>query len=175
MFGRAPALAPLLTRELAPLRWLLVAAGIATTLLALFAWKVTSARKDQPLARAVALPLLLLLLTSHLLVRPLLDPVKGLKAGALAVAQSVPASEPLLAFAPDETTLAVVPFYGGRFVVELPGNGLLEEMARRGSRHLLIMENGFGRLPEEARAHLKPVRSIEFTPTRALLLLEVQS
>jgi hypothetical protein len=134
---------------------------------------VTSARRDQPLARAVAIPLLLLLLTSHMLVRPLLDPVKGLKAGALAVARSVPESEPLLAFAPDETTLAVVPFYGGRKVVELPGEGLLAEMARRGARHLLVMDNGFGRVPEEARAHLKPMRSIEFTPTRALLLLEV--
>jgi hypothetical protein len=46
-------------------------------------------------------------------------------------------------------------------------------MARRGARHLLVMDNGFGRLPDEARARLKPVRAIEFTPTRALLLLEV--
>jgi len=172
-FGHAPTLAPFLASRLAPLRWTLVAAAIVTTLFAWFAWKVTSARRDQPLARAVAIPLLLLLLSSHLLVRPLLDPVKELKTGALAVARAVPADEPLLAFAPDETTLAVVPFYGGRKVVELPRENLLAEMARRGARHLLVMDDGFGRVPEAARAHLKPVRAIEFTPTRALLLLEV--
>jgi 4-amino-4-deoxy-L-arabinose transferase-like glycosyltransferase len=173
LFGHAPALAPILASGLAPLRWIVATAGIVTALFAWFAWRVTSARHAQPLARAVAIPLLLLLLTSHMLVRPLADPVKGLEAGAIAVARSVPDSEPLLAFAPDETTLAVVPFYGGRKVVELTGEKLLAEMARRGSRHLLVMDNGFGRVPEEARAHLKPVRTIEFTPTRALQLLEL--
>jgi 4-amino-4-deoxy-L-arabinose transferase-like glycosyltransferase len=163
----------LYSAELTSVRWGLVFAGIVTAAVALRAMKRTAAGSARPLGHAVALPLLLLLLTSHLLVRPFLEPVKGLKAGALAVARSVPESEPLLAFAPDETTLAVVPFYGGRLVIELPRDGLLAEMERRGARHLLVMEDGFGRLPEEARARLKPVRTIEFTPTRSLQLLEV--
>lgn len=170
---RWPQLAPLGGAELTPLRWMVVAAGLVTLVIALRALKATAAKTPRPLALAAVPPLLAMLLVSHVLVRPLLDPVKGLKAGAIAVATAVPAGEPLLAVDPDETTLAVVPFYGGRLVVEIPREGLVAEMEHRGARHLLVMENGFGRLPEEARAHLKPVRTIEFTPTRSVELLEL--
>lgn len=170
---RWPQIAPLRDAGLAPLRWGLVAAGLVTLVVALRSLKATAARRSQPLARAVAWPLLLLLLVSHLLVRPLVDPVKGLKAGAIAVARSVPESEPLLAFEPDETTLAVVPFYGGRLVREVKGDRWREELAAAHSNHLLVMDHALQKVPGLSEANVT-IRRIDFTPTRALLLVELE-
>ena len=176
LLERWPSLAPLAPLELADLaavRWLLIVVGLTITLVAIRAMARTKASPARPLGRAVALPLVLLLLASHLLVRPLVDPVKGLKAGAIAVARSVPESEPILAFEPDETTLAVVPFYGGRLVREVKGDRWREELAAAHSNHLLVMDHALQKVPGLAELNVN-VRRIDFTPTRALLLVEIE-
>jgi 4-amino-4-deoxy-L-arabinose transferase-like glycosyltransferase len=179
VLGRWPALAPMGDPALATTRVLLVVAGAATLLVALRAWRgtgvpVATARAPQRRALALALagPLLLLLFTSHALARPLLDPVKGLRAGALAAAAAVPDGEPLLSFDADETTLAVVPFYAGRTVRDLAADRILEVMERTGARHLLTMDYSLNKLPEAVRARLAVVRTLAFTPTRSIVLLE---
>ena len=180
VLSRWPALAPLGAPELAATRVLLILAGAATLALAARSWR--AARRPDPgaaapprraLATAIVAPLLFLVLTSHTLVRPLLDPVKGLREGALAAAAAVPAGEPLLSFDADETTLAVLPFYSGRIVRDLAPDRVVEEMERVGARHLLTMEYSLRKLPESARARLAVVRTLPFTPTRSIVLLEL--
>jgi 4-amino-4-deoxy-L-arabinose transferase-like glycosyltransferase len=180
VLSRWPALAPMGAPELSATRGLLMVAGAATLALAARSWR--AARRPDPavaaprrraLATAIGAPLLLLLLASHALVRPLLDPVKGLRAGALAAAAAVPAGEPLLSFDADETTLAVLPFYSGRIVRDVAPERVVEEMERSGARHLLTMEYSLRKLPEAARARLAVVRTLAFTPTRSIVLLEL--
>ena len=178
--GRWPALAPMGDPALVATRVLLLAAGVAIHFVALRTMLCTgvpaaaaAAPRRRALATAIVAPLLLLLLASHALVRPLLDPVKGLREGALAAAAAVPADEPLLSFDADETTLAVLPFYAGRIVRDLAPDRVVEEMERVGARHLLTMDYSLKKLPEPARARLAVVRTLAFTPTRSIVLLEL--
>jgi len=180
VLSRWPALAPLGAPELAATRGMLILAGAATLALAARSWRAArrpdpaaAARPRRALATAIAAPLLLLLLASHTLVRPLLDPVKGLRAGALAAAAAVPAGEPLLSFDADETTLAVLPFYSGRNLRDVAPDRVVEEMERVGARHLLTMDYSLRKLSEPARARLAVVRTLAFTPTRSIVLLEL--
>jgi len=173
ILSRWPELAPLADGSSPLLRAALGVGALAVGVAALFGWRATSAARARPLSAALAAPLILLVLTSHLLVRPFLDPVKGLARGALAVAHALPPGEALLAFDPDETTLAVVPFYGGRFVREVSGEALPEALARAGTNHLLAMPRSLRRLPEATRTRLQAVREIVFTPTRSITLYEL--
>ena len=93
--------------------------------------------------------------------RPILDPAKDLRAGALAIARAVPAPEPLLGFALDETIRAVVPFYGGRLIrsVDDPESAVAD-LESGPSRHLVVTEAGEKRLPDGLRRRLAPVAEL---------------
>ncbi len=103
--------------------------------------------------------------------RPLIDPAKDLREGALEIARSVPADEPLLGFAIDETTRAVVPFYTGRILrsVETPDRALAE-LESGPARHLVVTESAEKKLDEATRRRLVKVTSVRFNPTRTATL-----
>jgi hypothetical protein len=93
--------------------------------------------------------------------RPILDPAKDLRDGSLALARAVPASEPLLGFALDETIRAVVPFYGGRLLrsVDDPERAVAD-LETGPSRHLVVTEAGERRLPDGVRRRLTSIAEL---------------
>ena len=115
-------------------------------------------------ASVVAGALVLLALVFHAAIRPLIDPLKNLKPGALEIARSVPEEEPILAFAPDETTRAVVPFYSGRILVET------DEPETAG--HLVVIDSAEKKLPEAARRGLVKVADVRLGATRRASVYE---
>jgi 4-amino-4-deoxy-L-arabinose transferase-like glycosyltransferase len=115
-------------------------------------------------ASAVAGAFVLLALVFHAAIRPLIDPLKNLKPGALEIARAVPAEEPILAFAPDETTRAVVPFYTGRILVET------DEPETAG--HLVVTDSAEKKLPEAARHGLVKVADVRLGATRKASVYE---
>jgi 4-amino-4-deoxy-L-arabinose transferase-like glycosyltransferase len=102
--------------------------------------------------------LVLFVLVVQAVIRPLVDPLKNLKPGALEIARSVPGDDPILAFAPDETTRAVVPFYSGRI--------LSETKEPETARHLVLIDSAEKKLPAAARAGLVKVADVRLGATR---------
>ncbi len=115
-------------------------------------------------APVVAGALVLLALVFHAALRPLIDPLKNLEPGALEIARAVPESEPILAFAPDETTRAVVPFYSGRILVETD--------EPETARHLVVIDSAEKKLPEEARRGLVKIADVRLGATRRASVYE---
>jgi 4-amino-4-deoxy-L-arabinose transferase-like glycosyltransferase len=109
-------------------------------------------------APVVAGVLVLFALVVHAALRPLVDPLKNLKPGALEIARAIPETEPILAFAPDETTRAVVPFYSGRI--------LSEAKDPASARHLVVTDSAEKKLPEEVRRGLVKVADVRLGATR---------
>jgi 4-amino-4-deoxy-L-arabinose transferase-like glycosyltransferase len=115
-------------------------------------------------APVVAGVLVLLALVFHAAIRPLVDPLKNLKPGALEIARAVPESEPILAFEPDETTRAVVPFYTGRILVETD--------EPETARHLLVIDGAEKKLPDGARRGLVKIADVRLGATRRASVYE---
>jgi hypothetical protein len=109
-------------------------------------------------ASVVAGVLVLFALLVHTAIRPLIDPLKDLKPGALEIARAVPEDEPILAFAPDETTRAVIPFYSGRI--------LAETKEPETARHLVVIDSAEKKLPEPARQGLVKIADVRLGATR---------
>jgi hypothetical protein len=137
------------------------------------AWlAVQSCRSDDPaIARCAAVALFVFALIFQAGLRPLIDPIKDLRAGSLEIARSVPAAEPLLGFALDETTRAVVPFYSGRLLrdVDRPERALLE-LAAGPSRHVVVTESAEGKLTEELRRNLTKTAAVRLSATRTVTI-----
>jgi 4-amino-4-deoxy-L-arabinose transferase-like glycosyltransferase len=125
--------------------------GLAIAWFALRAWH----RSIASLARACAYSALAMFLVWLCVVQPFIDPLKNMSDGARRSMGEVPASEPLLGLALDETTRAIVPYYSGRFIrnVARPEEAL--DALRSGpSKHLVVMDNAEHDIDAELRAHL---------------------
>lgn len=147
-------------------RGVLAAAAVVLALSALTIF-VLALRRTAP-ARSGALAALGFALLVHAGLRPLIDPVKDLRRGALEAADP---GGPLLGFQLDETTLAVVPFYSGRFVRNLEEpDRVLPELERGPARGLLLMQGAERRLDGETLRQLEKVKDVRFNPTRSLSL-----
>jgi 4-amino-4-deoxy-L-arabinose transferase-like glycosyltransferase len=104
----------------------------------------------------------------HAAVRPIVDPIKDLRPGSLEIAAAVPEAEPLLGFALDETTRAVLPFYTRRTIRSVDRPELaLAELRSGPSRHLVVTDSGEGKLGDEARRHLVRVAGVRLGATRS--------
>ena len=95
---------------------------------------------------------------------------------SIEIARSVPAEEPLLGFALDETTRAIVPFYSGRILrdVDRPERALAELEAGP-ARHLVVTEAGESRLPAEEKRSLRPVASVRLGATRRVTVYRYEA
>ncbi len=151
---------------------MLAIGALATATLLLLARRLPTGR----VAFRAAAVLSLFTLVFHAGLRPLIDPIKDLRAGSLEIARAVPAGEPLLGFALDETTRAVVPFYTGRILRDVDRPELaLAELEAGPSRHLLVMESAEQKLPEEERRRLRPVASVRLSATRSVTLYRYEA
>jgi len=130
--------------------------GLATAWFALHAARHSVAS----LARACACSALAMFLVWSCVVQPFIDPLKNMSDGARRSMDEVPASEPLLGLALDETTRAIIPYYTGRFIhnVARPEEAL--DALRNGpSKHLVVMESAEHEIDAGLRVHLStPVR-----------------
>ena len=157
-------------------REVLLAAAACLAIGALWiGWLATRRSEASAAARSFAAALLAFTFVVQAGLRPLIDPAKDLREGSLEIARSVPADEPLLGFALDETTRAVVPFYTGRLVRNVePFERALAELESGPSRHLLVTESAEKKLDEAARRRLVKVTSVRFNPNRSATLYRTE-
>jgi 4-amino-4-deoxy-L-arabinose transferase-like glycosyltransferase len=150
---------------------LLAAAACLATLALWVAWLATRRSEAAAAARSFAAALLAFTFVAQAGLRPLIDPAKDLREGALEIARSVPESEPLLGLALDETTRAVVPFYTGRLIRSVEtSERALAELESGPARHLVVQEGAERRLDEATRKRLSKVAAVRFNPTRSATL-----
>jgi len=106
---------------------------------------------------------------AQLVLRPLIDPLKSMRAGVEELSASIPAGEPLCGYDLDETTLAVVPFYSGRLLRDLrPARDPMAELARSGSRHIVLLQKRRDKLPSELEGNLDLEHTVELGAGRTL-------
>jgi 4-amino-4-deoxy-L-arabinose transferase-like glycosyltransferase len=121
------------------------------------------------LARASAIAALAAFSIWLCAVQPFIDPLKDMSRGARESMADVPASEPLLGLALDETSRAVIPYYTGRLIrnVSTPEEAI-EALKRGPSKHLVVMDNGDQNVSPELRADLRAVSKRRLDAARAL-------
>jgi 4-amino-4-deoxy-L-arabinose transferase-like glycosyltransferase len=90
-----------------------------------------------------------LLLLALVAVMPLLDRYKSFVPFCRAVTASVPASAPLYGYQSDETLRGVVPFYTGRFLIEIETLPALEEAVRKTPTAFVVIRDKNGKVEEE--------------------------
>jgi hypothetical protein len=155
----------------------LAAASLAAGLLAVHA---LTRRSHGPaaFARTTAVAVLGAYLVWLGAVRAAMDPSKELRTGALAAAALVPPAEPLLGLGCDETTVAILPFYAGRTLVNFPDAKDAAAALRNGpGRHLIILQRdpeGVLRRqpPEFLRESLRLVGTVPVALDRGLAVYE---
>jgi 4-amino-4-deoxy-L-arabinose transferase-like glycosyltransferase len=142
--GRAP------TAKLAPIaalgaRPVTLLAGVATVAAGLWLFRLSSRFDRDSKVRAAVRGFVVFVavgvVLSHAIGRPFLEPMNVLHPGARKIAAAIPADEPLVAYNASETLRAMVPFYGGRWVVRVQSQDVLGELAAKGARHLVVMND----------------------------------
>jgi 4-amino-4-deoxy-L-arabinose transferase-like glycosyltransferase len=122
----------------------------------------------------LAASLVTLFLIVHGLAFPLLDPLREMSLGARTVGSLVSPGRPIVAFHPDETTRAVVPFYTGReFVTVVTVKQALAALDA-GATHLLVQDKDRGKLyPEQRTSPAKTPQAEENEKLTAALVARI--
>lgn len=124
------------------------------------------------LGTRVALGVGAVFLLAHLAARPLMNPVKSLRAGALAIDAAVPGGGPIAGFEPDELTVSVVGFYADRTVLDVARREMLPLLRAGPARRIVVLDKREDDVPENLRAVLRPVGRIELSTTRDVAVYE---
>jgi 4-amino-4-deoxy-L-arabinose transferase-like glycosyltransferase len=155
----------------------LLAAAVAVLLAPLFAIAALCfariafrPRTPELLAAALALTFV-----GQLVLRPILDTRKSMRAGVLELSASIPSGEELVGYDLDETTLAVVPFYSGRLLRDLRRAGDPVQMPDpRRSRHLVLLQKRRDRLPPGLAGLYDCVHTVELVEGRELAVYRLR-
>jgi len=155
-----PKLAPIAAAGASPAN---VATAVAALALALWLGRIARRFRRDATVRAAVREVVVFaaagLVLSHAIGRPFLEPLNRLYPAAKSLAAAVPAGEPLLSYNGSETLRAMVPFYGGRRLIRIHSPDVLGEMAARGARHLIELNDTKVKLPPDVAARLTPIFS----------------
>jgi 4-amino-4-deoxy-L-arabinose transferase-like glycosyltransferase len=160
----------------AAIPWSSIASWVSVVLLAggaglvLFIRALRARTASTPaLAGASAAGALALFLIWHSAVQPLVDPLKDMGEGARVSMRDIPADEPLLGLALDETSRAIIPYYTGRFILNVAtSSDAIEALEKGPSRHLVVMDNVEHKIDATLRAKLRPVSQPRLNAVRVL-------
>ena len=141
--------------------------AIAASCFALIAWR--------PRVQALLAAALAFTFVAQLVLRPVVDKQKNMRAGVLELSESIPAGEELVGYDLDETTLAVVPFYSGRLLRDLrqAGDPVRVPDPRR-SRHLVLMQRRSIQLPPELASLYDFEHTVELVAGRELAVYRLR-
>jgi len=140
-----------------------ITAGVAALLLALWCVRLFArlgaVERARSAIREVVAFIAVGLILSHAVGRPFIDPMNVLYPAVKKIVAAIPADEPIVGFNASETLRAMVPFYGGRWIVRVKTQDVLGEMKRLRTRHLVVLNDNPLKLPPTIAAQLKPVAS----------------
>jgi 4-amino-4-deoxy-L-arabinose transferase-like glycosyltransferase len=97
------------------------------------------------------------LIASHAVGRPFLDPMNALQPAIRKIVATIPAGEPIVGYNASETLRAMVPFYGGRWLIRIQTADVIGELKGLGARHLVIINDSVIQPPDAVMAKLRPV------------------
>jgi hypothetical protein len=112
----------------------------------------------------------------HAAVRPGLDPMRDMSAGAREVASLVPADEPILLLHSDETMRAAIPFYTGRDVLNaVEVKHVMKALDAGRAKHLVVMDKHDEKITPELRARLVLLSNVRINASRTMDVYEVRA
>ncbi|MEW6744725.1 MAG: glycosyltransferase family 39 protein [Planctomycetota bacterium] len=101
-----------------------------------------------------------------------LDAMKNLEPLSRAVVKAVPEGREILGFDLDETTIAILPFYTGVFVRELPALEKLQRaLASQEPSYVLMLERDLGRFRSQITQPFETLRRFDTKAGRSLVLI----
>jgi len=150
-----------------------VAISIIVTVVSLAAMRCLLRRNMKGYWISVHLPIILAMVFTLVTILPMLDRHKSFVPFCQQITAIVPADQPLYAYQPDETLRGAVPFYTGRYLIEIEDIGSVAKILQKKESVSIIVRDKREKFEKELLStdKLYVVRKQEMGTNRSLVLL----